>query len=217
MTSKLGGRKSKGEAITDNFNTVKRTIPTKKDLKSAKKELCNKCEVEPVYAKGMCKKCYYVSWDRAGNRKVNKPVASETDDIRSANQMLQDMRWVYRKVKGRDKLKNLVKEDDKQFVFMVKELMKIEASLLTAQIRKEGVDSPGQNGFFVVLKGLENDKNILSVVNDKTINLKQIENALNPSSIEVYQEESVNNKEPEQLFKSMVNIEEDNMEDEEDD
>lgn len=74
-------------------------------------------------------------------------------DEKSAYEMLQDMRWVYRKVKGRKKLSELIENDDKQFVFMVKELMKIESSLLNT--RAKAKDEPNDKMVFVVLKGLE--------------------------------------------------------------
>ena len=100
---------------------------------------------------------------------------------KSANQMLNDMRWIYRAVDGRKKLKKLVQDDDKQFVIMVKELMKIEASLLTAQIRKDGeIGGVGPQNFFVVLKGLE-EVSVKGVV-DKTVDMKQIQEALNPNA-----------------------------------
>jgi hypothetical protein len=81
---------------------------------------------------------------------------NDADDAKSAYQMLQDMRWVYRNVRGRKKLKDMVDADDKQFLFMVKELMKIETSLLSAKIRtKEDNTVGGQQTVFVVLKGLD--------------------------------------------------------------
>ena len=80
----------------------------------------------------------------------------DANDAKSAYQMLQDMRWVYRNVRGRKKLKDMVDSDDKQFLFMVKELMKIETSLLSAKIRtKEDNTVGGQQTVFVVLKGLD--------------------------------------------------------------
>jgi len=118
---------------------------------------------------------------------------------KSANQMLQDMRWVYRTLDGRKKLKKLVKEDDKQFVFMVKELMKIEASLLTAQIRKDGdLGGGGQQNFFVVLKGLE-DVKVVKGADDKTIDLNQIQDALNPNAQRFEIEEKQVEERPEEL------------------
>jgi hypothetical protein len=80
-------------------------------------------------------------------------------NTKSAYNMLQDMRWVYKNVRGRDKLKKLVKSDDRQFVTLVKELMKIETALLTAKLRQEATIKAQpvteNNQFFVVLKGLE--------------------------------------------------------------
>ena len=106
-------------------------------------------------------------------------------------------------------------DDDKEFKFMVKELLKIEASLMAAKIRKEGdTESPGsrQQNFFVVLKGLEEEKKLLSDagVVDKTVDMKQIQRAINPDLGEVYEaEEESKSVPPEQLSK----VNSDNVED----
>lgn len=141
-------------------------------------------------------------------RVVEALVGDEVDDIKSANQMLQDMRWVYREVKGRRKLLGLIRSDDKQFVVMVKELMKIETALLSAKIRKEGdTGGVGNQNFFVVLKGLD-DSSVVKEVVDKTIDMKQIENALNPNAEEYVAEETGNSRDaPEQLMKPVERVE----------
>lgn len=100
-------------------------------------------------------------------------------DEQSAYQMLQDMRYVYRKVKGRRKLAELIDSDDKQFVFMVKELMKIEAQLMSAKIRAKEDLSGGQQTVFVVLKGLEEGPQVIEV-QDSGIDQRQITAALTP-------------------------------------
>lgn len=113
--------------------------------------------------------------------------STDPEDEQSAYQMLQDMRYVYRKVKGRTKLRDLIASDDKQFVFMVKELMKIEAQLMSAKIRaKEDLSGSAQQTVFVVLKGLEDDPRILDVspVEDTDIDQRQIAAALTPEGKE---------------------------------
>lgn len=101
-------------------------------------------------------------------------------DEQSAYQMLQDMRYVYRKVKGRRKLAELIDSDDKQFVFMVKELMKIEAQLMSAKIRAKEDLSGGQQTVYVVLKGLEDGPQVIDVVQNEEIDQRQITAALTP-------------------------------------
>jgi len=128
----------------------------------------------------------------------------DTSDFKSAYQMLQDMRWIYRHVHGRKRLKALVEDDDKQFVFMVKELMKIEASLMAAKVRKgEDLNQPDQRSFFVVLKGLEDEKKYLSSEMDKTIDMGQIQKAINPglTNRNETKEREDKNQPPEQLLK----------------
>ena len=131
----------------------------------------------------------------------------EEDGGKSANQMLADMRWAYQKMKGRKKLLELIKDDDKQFVFMVKELMKIESSLLTAQMRKEGdIQGGGQQNFFVVLKGLEDSPGVKGAV-DKTIDLNQIQDALNPNAQRFEIEEKPREEKPEELISTTKFVE----------
>lgn len=87
---------------------------------------------------------------------------------------------------------------------MVKELMKIEASLMAAKVRKgEDLNQPDQRSFFVVLKGLEDEKKYLSSEMDKTIDMGQIQKAINPglaSGNEIGERED-KNQPPEQLLK----------------
>lgn len=118
---------------------------------------------------------------------------SDSDDTKSAYQMLQDMRWVYRNVKGRDKLKKLM-ADDKQFQFLVKELMKIETSLMAAKVRSQGSRDGNVNGFFVILKGLEDDKAVIEQMakqrgNSSAIDLAQVDHAMNPEATFEFEEE----------------------------
>lgn len=129
----------------------------------------------------------------AAAEELKKETAGETQgtsrnspDEPSAYQMLQDMRYVYRKVKGRKKLAELIEADDKQFVFMVKELMKIESQLMSAKIRaREDLNGTAQQTVFVVLKGLEDGPQILDVTpGDEDIDHKQIAAALTPEGAE---------------------------------
>ena len=119
--------------------------------------------------------------------------AGDSADEPSAYQMLQDMRYVYRKVKGRKKLAELIEGDDKQFVFMVKELMKIESQLMSAKIRaREDLNGTAQQTVFVVLKGLEDDPRLTQPLLDVTpgeggdeeIDQRQIAAALTPEGSE---------------------------------
>ena len=94
--------------------------------------------------------------------------------------LMSDMRWVYKQLRGRDKLLELM-DNDKEFLVLVKELMKLEAAYLTNKLKNRGSRTGG--GFLVVLKGLEGDNKLVAdMKKDKTIDLKQIERALNPTA-----------------------------------
>ena len=235
MTSKprSGGKPTKDALITDNFNRQKiGKRLTQREIAALKQKAKRAAQLEKIRLEQVQKvqerelAAIADQLARVGKR-VGVTVGEETvetdisspdsdpqdvDDLKSAYQMLQDMRWVYRNVQGRRKLKELVSGDDKQFVFMVKELMKIEASLMAARIRKnEEPKQSGQQNFFVVLKGLEDEKKYLNVGKmDKTVDMKQIQKAINPDLSEVYGvEEKVSQSDaPEQLQKSTDNMEE---------
>jgi hypothetical protein len=72
--------------------------------------------------------------------------------------MLSDMRWVYSQVDGRRKLLEMVKGDDKQFAFMIKELIRFETA--EAERKAGKVGGVGGGGFFVVIKGLEDENRL---------------------------------------------------------
>ncbi len=81
--------------------------------------------------------------------------------------------------KGKQRLVELM-ESDTEFKFVVKELMKIESALMSAKARKnEEPGGVGQQNFFVILKGLEDEKKFLPV-GDKTVDMRQITQAISP-------------------------------------
>lgn len=100
---------------------------------------------------------------------------------KEAFDMLADMRHVYSEVGGREKLEQMVMGDDKMFVGLAKDLMKVETALLTASIRKNdtGGGAGGQT-VFVVLKGLEDEKRLS--VQSGVVDLEQVQQALNPDT-----------------------------------
>ena len=123
----------KDSTITNGFNPTKLITPSKQDLKDALASL-------------------------------GAPVPSTDAEARQALEMLSDMRFVYKKLGGKKKLQKMLKEDDKLYVAMVKELLKIESALMAVQLRKvDTVDNSGngRQNFFVVIKGLEQEKNVM--------------------------------------------------------
>jgi hypothetical protein len=180
-----GGKPPKGSAFTENFSQEKEGNLSEEELKR------------------IAKRARYNAWARENRRKkkellstivpretkqendkdeVQEPYQNDLDDGKSPLQMLNDMRNAYAKANGSKKLEKLIKKDDKQFVAMVKELMKIETAILTTKIRaksEEGGKGGGQT-VFVILKGLEDEKKIMEIVQDKSVDMKQITQAINP-------------------------------------
>ncbi len=194
-----GGQIPKDRVVTDGFNRKKKVEVTRKELREAKLEQQRILAEQRARDRQRDKLEKQLAKLRGAGGKVDEePADKEVDDgapdideekaVKSAYQMLEDMRHVYRKCNGRKKLLDLMK-DDKQFIFMVKELMKIEASLLGAQIRAK-TDGNGKGGgnqtTFVILKGLEDekvDKAKVIKVDNTIIDMQQIENALNPNFV----------------------------------
>ena len=197
MTSKLGGRPTKDAPISDAFNPVKKL--GRQDIAAFRRErdaaLRKEREEEALKSRAKAAKD-----DEAPDSE------KDLDDEKSAYQMLQDLRYGYRNSvgpggkKGKQRLVKLM-ESDTEFKFVVKELMKIESALMSAKARKnEEPGGVGQQNFFVILKGLEDEKKFLGAV-DKTVDMKHISQAINPEENSYEPEEEVNQREaPEMLL-----------------
>jgi hypothetical protein len=239
-----GGRAPKDAPISDGYNPTKLgPHATKKEIAAAKRTMRlekerleherrkQQVELDKV-AKQVAKvqeKIGVSAYETGGDGEDElstqspdaSPVASPDEDDKSAQQMLQHLRYAYRNSvgpngkKGRSRLVELM-ENDGEFKFAVKELMKIEASLLAAKIRRkdEGNGGVGQQNFFVVLKGLEEDKKFLPAGKvDKTVDMKQIQRAINPDAIEVFEEEDSQRGAPVQLSRGSGSTDEGNATD----
>jgi hypothetical protein len=232
MTSKLGGRPLKGAVITDVSSFAAGTVLTKKDIDAAKRAAKVAKLLKNEEDRKQKEKLESLSSQiekvkaRIGDVPIEKGEEDESDetpgsnsdvdlespgDEKSAYRMLKHLRYAYKNSrnaegkKGRERLVALM-EADSDFKFFVKELMKIEAALLAAKIRKEGDGAgggAGQQNFFVVLKGLEDEKKLIAAGSgDKTVDLKQITKAMNPDETSYEPEEAVNKMDvPEQLHK----------------
>lgn len=190
-TSSAGGKglPPKSAIFDDNFNPIKTIEPSRSDIREAQ-EILSLDDAEEILG------------------------LDDRDELAVSQAMLDDMRHVYKTMGGRTKLYELIQGNDAQFLNMIKELIKVETSLLTAKMRK-GISGDGGNGrqnFFVVLKGLDDPTAILDDPNTDSadIDYKQIEHALNPHSVhDSTYEEDVLGKDaaPEQLVGSVLDEE----------
>ena len=193
---------SKDASLT--FNPNKKNVKVK-DIETAREQIKKESSQrkDPVSGK-------FLPADGKPREKKEKKILS---DAAAAYQMLQDLRYAYRYSvgtsgkRGRQRLVELM-ESDTEFKLMIKELMKIESARMAAMVKKEEmVGGANQQNFFVVLKGLEDDKRILGSTLDKTVDIKQIQHAINPDLSEVYEVEEVNQRAaPEQLQKSIEGV-----------
>jgi len=185
MTTRLGGRIPKDIQITEGFNLIKKgdfRLPKKVRLQLEKEEK-ERAEAR-IRLEEKAKELRELN---EINVIDEEGVKLDKDDEKSASKMLQDLRYAYRNAvgpdgkKGRNRLLALL-ESDAEFKFAVRELVKVDTAIVTAKLRKnEGPESIGQQNFFVVLKGLEEEKKFLTAGSeDKTVDMKQIQRAMNP-------------------------------------
>jgi hypothetical protein len=254
MTSPLGGRPTKDQSITDNFNPVKTTTLTRKEraeiARQKRTALIARKRIGELADAG-AKELAKVEKDLKANvarvreevgvtsaqigaqtLKANHAADTESDETlpvppgpleeeKSAHKMLADLRYAYARSvgptgkKGKARLVELL-ENDSEFKFAVKELVKVDTALLAAKIRNKEDEQGmkvGQQNFFVVLKGLDDGPvKSLGCVVDKTVDMKQIARALNPdeNSYVAEDEDRSRNEAPEMLLGRVDN--EDNEE-----
>jgi hypothetical protein len=198
---KKPGIKPKDSPISDNFNVAKKGNLSQAELKKAKREA--KLERERQELANLEQQ---QALDRVQKRidalkgvMEGKPVPEpetpepedESDDLKSAYRMLKDLRYAFQNSKGKDGKKGRQRlvsmmETDAEFKFMIKELVRIETALLSAKIRtKETTPGDTNNMVFVILKGLEDEKKVMKQI--EGIDMKQIDNALNPNAPPVYE------------------------------
>jgi hypothetical protein len=201
MTGTKPGRASKDKSLTEGFNSNKSGNLSQRKLKQITKQAkiaqaTLKTQRELDVLKTQLGDAFAETIPATKQPNPSKPDAADENDVKAAYQMLQDMRYVYKKVGGKAKLLKLMEEDDKQFVFMVKELMKIESNLMTAKSKENDNGSKGQM-VFVVLKGLEDEIKLNTMMGPKDVDIKQITDALNPDGalIQVQPREESNDPE----------------------
>ena len=204
MPVKKGGVKRKEAAFDDNFNSKKKLGASPAELREMARKKKNEDNKRRAKEKRMLKLQEELDRLKAESGEEGDAASgSESNDDESAYKMLMDMRHIYRTVKGRKRLQEMVLDDPKQFGFLVKELLKIETALMAAKIRSKesGVESGMTT--FVILKGLENEKDIVAMhtQGNKTIDVTQISDAVNPTTEQKIEreDESIDWPEPEAI------------------
>jgi hypothetical protein len=170
------GRKEKDAAISDNFNPLKQGMSAVRELQKQIREL---------------KSAVKEKTEALASSKVVVPEES------SAMQMLNDLRYAYKNSvgndgkKGRQRLMELMK-NDADFKFAMKELMKIESSIASAQVKSKELGN-GNMTTFVVLKGLHSDPSMDIKKVNGVIDFAQVSDAFSPTTEKkiAYEEEMV--------------------------
>jgi hypothetical protein len=189
MTSARGGRRSKSDGLTQNLNKAVDKV-TLKALEMDEKRLAKDRE------------------KLLGKEEEDSP---EEEDGSFAYQMLRDLRAAYKSGKGKSKLLTLMK-DDKEFKFLIKELLKVETAMMAAKIRRD----PGQGGggdrpaVYVVLKGLECEKPLLTAIaKNEAFDIEQVMAATNPefSSDRYVAPANASQDRPDEIVKILAGVE----------
>ena len=200
-----GGYAPKDAAITDNFNQKKKGGLTKRELDA----LLREARMEKVRLESEKKRTdatiaklgeeNIALREQVGLQEDEKPPDTlgalglhDAEDEKSAYKMLQDLRYAYSQAKGKDGKKGRQRllelmQTDSEFKYMVKELMKIEVSLMNSKIKSKESGGDGEDKtVFVVLKGLEEEKKFVEQFDtgEDTADLNQISHALNPDGSE---------------------------------
>lgn len=160
------GENSKDSIISKGFNPVKKNNLSKAQLKALeRKAMIEKARLETGRITALDKIAKLESEkerlaDSVGLKtpKGENITEPELDDDEAGVALLKDMRSIYRILKGKTRLQRLMK-DDKQFLFMAREMMKMESAQMIAKTRRGDEENLGRT-VFVVLKGLEDAKKI---------------------------------------------------------
>lgn len=176
MVKKRPGRKAKDAMFTEGFNPNKELTPMEKRQLARQKKILSDARK---------KKREQDLLEKLKDKQDDSADDPLDDSAESDYGMLQDMRWVYQRMGGRKALKNFIRKNDKAYELMVKELMKIESAMKQAEIRKTDAGGGGNQNVFVVLKGLEEEQRVMSVVTaadgQGQIDLKSMNSVLKPS------------------------------------
>lgn len=184
-----GGFDAKDKVLVNGFNPEKigGLTPAEKKRANAMNALAiahrNRVERKRVAKEEQIRKDAAIEAAKAAGVYIEPPPEVKEGEELLGSQMFQDMRAIYKKLKGRDRLEKWAK-DDKNFLVLAKELMKQESVLLAAKIRKGEGEGPngGSQNFFVVLKGLEEEKGLVEKFDDKTVDMKQVKHVLEPEA-----------------------------------
>jgi Icc-related predicted phosphoesterase len=196
------GRKEKDALIKDGFNRDKGTMSKAELVRIKKQAKLDKAQAEMERLKkeralerlsdqiGVLREKVSAAPQKLPEKEDVSVDGQEEQDVKSAYQMLEHLRYAYRNSKsdtgkkGKQRLVELM-EKDAEFKFMIRELVKVEASLLSAKIKSKEDPAQTNNMVFVVLKGLEDEKKVMASMGN--IDMKQIDNALNPNATPVYE------------------------------
>jgi hypothetical protein len=160
------GENSKDSIISKGFNPKKKNSLSKAELRKMERTASlekARLETQRLTALDKLAKLERQSTEIADKMGLKKdknilPQDPKNNDDENSEMLLKDMRAIYKMLRGKTKLKALM-QDDKQFLFMVRELMKMESAQMIAKTRRGDEENLGRT-VFVVLKGLEEAKEL---------------------------------------------------------
>lgn len=110
-------------------------------------------------------------------------VDPDDPEIIDRYQMLQDMRWLYKKKGGRKSLETHMATNPKDYYQMVRELMKLEAGLKGLEIKAKAAGNAGGSGraTLVVIKGLHETNDTPATATK--VDMESMHSVLNPADV----------------------------------
>jgi len=191
----------KDSPISDNFNWDKSTDLSQRKLKDVKKQLKRDVEEAIKYkrkhgipltppASDFLTPATPSAQPDNTNNDPDPHDNIDFSDEKFASQMLADLRKAYRSATGLKKLKDMMK-DDKNFAYFVKELLRVETM---AKLARKDSGSGGGIAAFVVIKGLEESKQLQSMMDnyEDPMIKKQVDRLMDPEGAIPLTEEDEN-------------------------
>jgi hypothetical protein len=140
--------------------TFKKAVKEKKELTEAQKEhMAKMTRLANEKRAAVAAELKEIEEEGKSIAEDDSDISDEDDSILTKNEkkLKDDLRWVLQKLGGRKKILTMAKKSDALKVVIIKELLKVEVKELEARLRSK-VPQGGQQGFFLVISGLEDKK-----------------------------------------------------------
>lgn len=174
------GQKTKDKSLTQNEKKI-RTPEETREL--AMIEAQAEEDRKAAKAKDMAERRERERLAKLEEQESGRSLDADDPEIVDKYQMLQDMRWLYKKKGGRKSLEAHMALNPKDYYVMVRELMKLEAGLKALEIKSKAAGNNGGSGraVLVVIKGLHETSDTPATATK--IDIESMHSVLNPADV----------------------------------